>query len=142
LLGFSDLKRLTIIMPSASIVSILPLWMLELGQTLQHFSLICKARHLLCGIEAALTHDYLLELASFVGSITVAMLSKPLHPLKSAPDRLHQDNAPWNSFHFENDFHNIIGTRRAIATICQPLFKIQFAGVLTSPHMVGNLFAY
>jgi hypothetical protein len=42
ILKFSNLKRLTIIMPSAAIVSLLPIYFLGLGTTLTHFSLICK----------------------------------------------------------------------------------------------------
>lgn len=40
--GLTRLKSLTIIMPSPAIFSLLPAWSEVLGQTLNHFSLICK----------------------------------------------------------------------------------------------------
>lgn len=75
LLKISILKRLTIIMPSASIISVLPSWTRTLGQTLRHFSLICKDSPLLT--DRLLSHCC--QNLSFLSSLHLTGCSKISH---------------------------------------------------------------
>ncbi|CCM00826.1 uncharacterized protein FIBRA_02868 [Fibroporia radiculosa] len=53
LLGFTHLRRLSLIMPSARVIEMLPAWISVTGASLRHLSLICKS--------STLVHDGVLE---------------------------------------------------------------------------------
>ena len=51
LLGFSHLRKLSIIMPSSEIVQVLPACIHQNMKTLEAFTVICKARRHLSGFK-------------------------------------------------------------------------------------------